>query len=547
MLKVLVSDPIAKEGLTRLREAGAGLELEVEVRTGLPKDELLKIIADYDGLIVRSETKVTAELIRAATRLKVVARAGVGVDNVDVPAATERGIIVVNTPSGNTIAACEQAFALLLATARKLVPAHVSMQSGKWERKQFMGVELAGKTLGIVGLGRIGTELAYRATAFGMKPISYDPFVAASYAEKHGIEMTSLDELYRRADFISVHSPLLPETYHLISTAAFELMKPGVRIINAARGGIIDEEALAEALKNGKVAGAGLDVFEQEPPPSDNPLLSLPNVVLTPHLGASTEEAQIKVAVDAAESVVAALNGELVPNAVNLPGLSRERLAFLKPYLVLATKLGRLGTALSDGAVEQIEVLCQGEVLPDHAKLICMAALQGLLETGANPDEPVNLINARSVAARRGIEVIEKSTQEEGHFTGLTISLQVKAHTGSVVQGAKLPPTGLRTFEGTLINGEPRIVSINDLMLDVTPFGYLLVSRHTDRPGIIGKVGMALGTHGINIASMEVGRRSRGGEAVMILNIDDQVENAILEELNQIDGVENVRFVDLGE
>ncbi len=547
MFKVLVSDPIAKEGLDRLREAGASIDLVVDVRTGLPKEELLKIMADYDGLIVRSETKVTAELIRAATNLKVVARAGVGVDNVDVPAATERGIIVVNTPTGNTIAACEQAFALLLATARKLGPANTSMKAGKWERKLFMGVELAGKTLGIIGLGRIGTELAKRAAAFGMIPMAYDPFVLPAYAEKQGITLASLDEIYRRADFITVHSPLLPETYHMISTAAFEKMKPGVRIINAARGGIIDEDALYEALKSGKVAAAGLDVFEQEPVASDSPLVLLDNVIATPHLGASTEEAQVKVAIDAAESVVAALNGELVPNAVNLPGLSRDALTQLKPYLNLATKLGRLATSLSDGPVSKVEIWCQGDVLPDHARIISMAAQQGLLESQATLDEPVNLVNARSIAVRRGLEVVEKTTSEEGQFTGLTISLRVQAEPASGEVDQRMLPLGLRIFDGTIINGQPRIVSLNGLLVDVEPSGYMLVSRHIDRPGMIGRVGTALGSYGINIAHMEVGRRQKGGEAVMILAIDEPVDQAMMEELSKIDGVENLRFVSLGD
>ena len=545
MLKVLVSDPIAKEGLARLGEAGAGLGLEVEVKTGLPKEELLKIIADYDGLIVRSETKVTAEVIRAASRLKVVARAGVGVDNVDVAAATERGIIVVNTPNGNTIAACEQAFALMLATARKLNQADSSMKAGKWERKQFMGVELAGKTLGIVGLGRIGTELAHRAQAFGMTVIAYDPFVTPAYAQKQGITLLSLDDLYRQADFISVHSPLLPETTRMINAAAFEKMKPGVRIINAARGGIVDEAALFEALQSGKVAAAGLDVFEQEPPAADNPLTKLPNVVATPHLGASTEEAQIKVAIDAAESVVAALNGELVPNAVNLPGLSPESLAELKPYLNLAGKLGRLATALTDGPTEGVEIHCLGDLPPSHATLIERAALQGLLGDQATADEPVNLVNARSIADRRGLNVTSQTTKETGQYAGLTISLRLK--NGAVSSSDNASLLGLRRFDGTVINGQPRIVSINGLTVDVEPSGYLLVSRHNDRPGMIGRVGTALGNYGINIASMEVGRRQRGGEAVMILAVDDQVSGPMIEEISKIDGVENLRFVNLGD
>ncbi len=544
MYKVLVSDPIAKEGIARLKEeASKGPGLQVDIKTGLPKEELLKIIPEYDGLIVRSETKVTAEVIRAATRLKVVARAGVGVDNVDVGVATERGVIVVNTPSGNTIAACEQAFLLIMATARKLTQANNTLKGGKWERKQFMGVELADKTLGIVGLGRIGTEIAKRAAAFSMKVIAYDPFVLPAYAEKQGIEMVELAEIYRQADFITVHSPLLPETQHMIGSAAFAQMKDGVRIINAARGGIIDEAALFEALNSGKVAAAGLDVFEQEPPPADYPLLHHDNVIVTPHLGASTQEAQIKVAVDAAESVVAALNGELVPNAVNLPGLSREALTELKPYLNLAEKLGRLATALSNGSIQRIEILCQGETLPNHAKLIGMAALQGLLQ-GTSNEEPVNLVNARSIAQRRGLEVVEKATKEEGQFSGLSISLRVQ---NQAKVGDAADTLGLRSFDGTLVNGEPRIVRINGYPVEVAPVGYLLISRHTDMPGVIGKVGTLLGNYRINIASMDVGRRERGGEAVMVLSVDDPVTPEIIQELSKIPGVENLRFVNLGD
>lgn len=537
MFKVLVSDPIAKEGIARLKAEGDNFE--VDIKTGLPKEELLRIIPDYDGLVVRSETKVTAEVIKAATRLKVVARAGVGVDNVDVEAATGRGVIVVNTPGGNTIAAAELAFTLMLATARKLGQANASLKEGKWERKQFVGVELLGKTLGIVGLGRIGTEIAKRAISFGMKPIAYDPFVQPAYAEKNGIEMTSLVDIYHRADFITVHSPLTPETHHMINEAAFEQMKNGVRIINAARGGIIDEEALLVALQSGKVAAAGLDVYEQEPPPADYPLIKHPNVVVTPHLGASSEEAQIKVAVDAAESVIAALNGELVPNAVNLPGLSSEALADLRPYLTLADKLGRLASALADGAVQRLEVSLQGDANSNNGKLLTMAALQGVLSNTIK-DEIINLVNVRYVAERHGLEVSEKCSAEEGQFSGRTVCLMVQTNSSN--------PDGinLRSFDGTLVNGEPRIVRINGYAVEVAPVGYLLISRHNDRPGIIGKVGTALGTLGVNIASMDVGRRDRGGEAVMILSIDEPIPAEVLEQLSKIDGMENLRFVDLG-
>jgi len=537
MFRVLVSDPIAKEGIARLKAEGDNFE--VDIKTSLPKEELLRIIPDYDGLVVRSETKVTAEVIKAATRLKVVARAGVGVDNVDVEAATGRGVIVVNTPGGNTLAAAELAFTLMLATARKLGQANTSLKEGKWERKQFVGVELFGKTLGIVGLGRIGTEIAKRAISFGMRPIAYDPFVQPAYAEKNGIEMTTLLDIYHRADFITVHSPLTPETLHMINDSAFEQMKNGVRIINAARGGIIDEAALLNALQSGKVAAAGLDVYEQEPPPADYPLIKHPNVVVTPHLGASSEEAQIKVAVDAAESVIAALNGELVPNAVNLPGLSPEALADLRPYLTLADKLGRLAAALADGPVQRLEVSLQGDANPNNGKLLTMAALQGVLSNTLQ-DELINLVNVRYVAERHGLEVTEKCSAEEGQFSGRTVCLMVQTKTSN--------PDGinLRSFDGTLVNGEPRIVRINGYAVEVAPVGYLLISRHNDRPGIIGKVGTALGTLGVNIASMDVGRRDRGGEAVMILSIDESIPAEVLEQLSKIDGMENLRFVDLG-
>ncbi|NWJ44611.1 MAG: phosphoglycerate dehydrogenase [Chloroflexi bacterium] len=533
MFKVLVSDPIAKEGIARLQtEAG---NIQVDVKTGLPKEELLKIISQYDGLIVRSETKVTAEVLKAATRLKVVARAGVGIDNVDVEIATERGVIVVNTPGGNTIAAAELAFTLMLAISRKLALANNTLKGGKWERKQFVGVELMGKTLGIVGLGRIGTEIARRAIAFGMKPLSFDPFVLPAYAEKIGIEMVPLEEIYSRADFITVHTPLTPETHHMVGKEAFAKMKDGVRIINAARGGIIDEDALYDALNSGKVAAAGLDVFEQEPPPSDYKLSRLDNVIVTPHLGASSEEAQVKVAVDAAESVIAALNGELVPNAVNLPGMSKETLLELRPYMLLAEKLGRLATALSDGILRKLEITVHGEKSPNNAHLLTAATLMGLLKDEKS-DEPLNLVNAGYVAERRGLEIIDSCTELEGQYSGRTISLKVQSDGNGIANN----------FEGSVINGEPRIVRINGFPLEVAPLGYLLVSRHNDRPGIIGKVGTMLGEHDINIASMDVGRRSRSGEAVMILSIDDQVPATVVESLSKVDGMQNLRFVNLG-
>jgi D-3-phosphoglycerate dehydrogenase / 2-oxoglutarate reductase len=457
-----------------------------------------------------------------------------------VDVATERGIIVVNTPGGNTIAVVEHTFLLMLSLVRKITKADKSLKSGKWERKLFMGVELNGKTLGIIGLGRVGSELARRAQVFGMQPIAYDPFVSQAAAEKLGIEMVSLAEIYRRSDFISVHSSLTPETHRMIGKQAFDLMKKGVYIVNAARGGIIDEAELGVALQSGKVAGVGLDVFEEEPINPNSLLLQQENVVLTPHLGASTQEAQVKVAVDAAESVVAALKGELVPNAVNLPGLSPENLAELKPYMGIAEKLGRLAMALADGRICRLDVWCMGENNPSNTKILTMAALQGLL-SNTTDEQPVNLVNARYIARRQGIEVEEHTQLQEGEFSGRSITLQIQTAVSST------NPLGVRSFEGIIVNGEPRIVRVNDLRVDVSPVGYLLVSRHTDKPGIIGKVGTALGNHNVNIASMEVGRKQIKGEAVMILNVDDFVPQAIIDEISKIDGVDNLRFVNLGD
>ena len=546
--RVLVGDPIARAGIDRLRAAD---DVDVEVRTGLSKDDLIKIIADFDGLIVRSETKVTADVLNAGTRLKVVARAGVGVDNVDVDAATRNGVIVVNTPSGNTIAATEQAFLLLLATARKLPQAHISVKAGKWERKQFMGVELAGKTLGIVGLGRIGLEIARRALSFAMTVVAYDPFVTQSYIERQGLDirLSSLDDVLSQSDFLTIHSPLTDETRHMISDDAFEMMKTGVRIVNAARGGVIDETALYNAVKSGKVAAAGLDVFEQEPVDPNSPLLSLDNVIVAPHLGASTEEAQVKVAVDAAESVIAALNGELVPNAVNLPGLSKEQLDMLRPYLRLAEKMGRLAVALSDAPIVKADVVCQGTNDPRHASLLATSVLTGLLAS-VGDNQSLNLVNARSVAEQKGLTLSESRTAREGEYSGLTITLNVtttlddNAPAPTSKEGLKL--TALRRFEGTLVNGEARISRVNDFRVDVLPVGYLLVSRHIDQPGMIGKVGTKLGEHSINIAQMEVGRQVRSGEAVMIFSVDEPVPTDVVNEIAAIKGVENLRFVDLG-
>lgn len=503
--KVLICDPIAPDGIRLLRDYAA-----VDVRTSLTPEQLAQAVGGYEGLIVRSQTRVTADVIEAATRLRVVGRAGVGVDNIDVDAATRKGIVVVNAPTAVNVAAAEHALGLMLALARHIPQADASLRAGRWERGQFVGVELRGKTLGIVGLGNVGSELARRAEALEMRMLAADPFVSEEYARRLGVSLVSLETVLHEADFISFHVPLTPLTKGLIGERELAAVKPGVRLINCARGGIIDERSLLQALDSGRVAGAALDVFAQEPPFA-SPLASHPRVVATPHLGASTEEAQIGAAIEVAQQVVAVLQGQPARYAVNVPSIRPETLASLAPYLRLAEKLGHLLAQLGTGPVSRLEISYSGEIASFDTTPLKAAVVNGLLRE-ASP-ERVNLVNALLVARNRGLHVVEQKSEEPSdNYTNL-IALRIDG-AGSFI----------RKVAGTVINGDPHVVRVDEYRVDVVPTGtYLLFCHHTDEPGVIGRIGMLLGNHDVNISFMQVGRLRRRGEAMMVLGLDEPI------------------------
>lgn len=520
-MKVLVSDPIAEQGIEILKN-----DVDVDIATGLEPQELIKRIGNYEALIVRSETQVTKEVINAGKKLKIIGRAGVGVDNIDVNAATERGIIVVNAPEGNTISAAEHTIAMMMSMSRNIPQANASLKSRKWDRKKFMGVEVRGKTLGVVGLGRIGSEVAKRALGMEMIILAYDPFISAERAKDLGVELTTVEDIVRRADYITVHTPLTKETKDLISTKEFAIMKRGARIINCARGGIINEEALAKAVKDGIVGGAAIDVFTKEPP-FENPLIELDRVIMTPHLGASTEEAQINVAVTVAEQIVNALKGLPVKNAINMPYVKAEVMQILEPYFPLAEKMGKLGTQLV-GNYETIEISYCGEIADQSVAPVTLAVLKGLLEPmlGAG----VNYVNAPTIAKERKLKVVEsKSKTVVGYPSQISIKLSKKGES--------------RVISGTVIGKEPRIVQIDEYLIDVIPSGFMILTKIEDRPNIIGPCCMILGKNDINIAGMQVGRIKAGGEAIMVLNIDSEVDNRILDEIKAVDGIIDAKLV----
>ena len=517
-MKILVTDKVSDKGVAVLQK-----EFDVDVKNNLTSEELLQIIPQYDALVVRSETKVTKAVLDVAANLKVIGRAGVGVDNIDVPAATQKGVIVLNAPDGNTIAATEHTMAMMLALARNIPQAYRSMKEGKWERSKFVGVEMREKVLGIIGLGRIGSGVAKRAMAMDMKVIAYDPYITAERAKDLGLELVELDEIYAQADFITFHLPLTAETRGLVNKEAFAKMKKGVRIVQCARGGIIDEEALVDAIKEGVVAGAAIDVFAKEPVDPENPLLALDNVIFTPHLGASTKEAQVNVAVDVAEGVLAALRGEPVMTAVNMPPVQAQVMQFIKPYLHLVEKMGTLAVNLAEGRINTIEVYYNGEISEVDTKMLTLAAVKGVL----NPmlQESVNYVSAQSVAKSRGIKTKEVKSKETENFANL-ISLRV------VTDKAE------HKVAGTLFGREEaRIVTIDGYRVDAEPKGCLLVAPHNDRPGIIGKVGNILGDNNINITSMQVGRSEESGKQLMVLGVDTPIPNDVLAKIKEVDGI----------
>lgn len=527
MPKVLVSDPIEQVGLDLLAQVA-----QVDVKIGLSEEELIKIIPEYDALMIRSGTKVTKAVIEAANQLKIIGRAGVGVDNVDVPAATRKGIMVVNSPEGNTIAAAEHTLAMMLSLARHIPDANAAVKSGQWDRKRFTGVEIYKKTLGIIGLGKIGSHVATVARAMGMKLLAYDPYLSTERAEQLGCRLVDLDVLFAESDFITLHLPKTPETHHLINAKTIAKMKPTARIINCARGGIIDEAALVEALKAGKLAGAALDVFENEPLEAESPLRACGmEVILTPHLGASTEEAQVNVAIDVAEQIRDVLLGLPARSAVNIPGLRPDVLEKLAPYMQLAETLGNLVGQLAGGRVESLEVRLQGELATNDSQPIVIAALKGLLSPALR--ERVNYVNAGLEAKERGIRVVETRDESQRDYAG-SLTLIAKS------------PSGTRSVSGAVLaHSELRITSIDDFPISVAPTRYMLLTLHRDMPGIIGKIGTQLGSFNVNIASMQVGRKMVRGNAVMVISLDDPLPEGLLEEILKVPGIRDAYIVNL--
>ncbi len=527
-MKVLVKEKIAQAGVDLLKE-----HFDVEVSTDMTDEELKQKIDEYDAFIVRSATKVTAEILEDAKRVKIIGRAGVGVDNIDVKAATQKGIVVVNAPGSNSLSVAEHALGLLLAQVRDIPNANASMHAGKWEKSKFKGVEITDKTLGIMGLGKIGVLVAQRAKGLRMEVVGYDPYVSVDRFRELGIERAETPEdLYGVADFISVHLPKTPETNGLISDAAFEKMKKGVRIINTARGGIVDEEALVRALESGKVASAGLDVFSSEPVPADFPLAKFQNVIMTPHLGAATAEGQDRAGVIVAEQVVAGLSGGVVTYAVNIPSISREDMDAIGPFLPLAEMLGQLLSAVSDGPLSKVTVQYEGEVAEHDTRLLTLAVTKGLVAAGS--DEAVNFVNAPTIAAERGLQIAETKERRSLDYTNL-ISLTTTDRQGEMTAG------------GTVFGpkNRPRLLKIYRHNIDIEPSEHMVFLRYDDIPGMIGRIGTIIGTHKVNIAFMNVGRKKVEGKAVMGLALDDSLPQELLDEIRAVPEVDDVRAVEL--
>ena len=529
-MKILVADDVSHSGLQPLSNAG----FNVEKGTGLAPEALREALRDCEGLIVRSETKVTAELMDDAPNLRVIGRAGVGVDNIDVAAATARGIVVMNAPDGNTITTAEHTIALLIALARRVPQANSSLKSGQWERKRFIGVELQGKTLGVVGLGRIGRVVAGRARAFGMNIVAYDPFMSPEQGRDLEIELAALDDVFARADFLTVHTLLTAETRGVIALKAFAKMKQGVRVIKCARGGLVDEDALHDAIKSGVVAGAALDVFEQEPPPADQPLLALDEVIVTPHLGASTAEAQEGVAFTVAEQMRDYLLTGALRGAVNVPALGAKELNALQPYIALAESLGRFQAQLVDSGVREVRLEYAGEIVDLDAAPVTRSFLAGLLR---DVSARVNVVNAFLIAEERGINVT-------------TAYLRAATDSAPAIRTQVITNGGEQTLAGTIFGyggqtREGRVTEINGFHVEALPHGHMLVMRNRDVPGVIGRVGTILGERGVNISHFHLGRRERGGEAMAVIEVDAPVDKATLAGLRSLEPVLSAQLIDL--
>ncbi len=527
--RILVSDPLADEGLEILRR-----ECAVDVKTDLKEDQLVSILGDYDALLVRSGTEVTARVIESGKKLRFIGRAGAGVDNIDMDAATRKGIIVANAPEGNTLAATEHTMAMMLSLARSIPQANASLKKKEWKRSKFMGVELNEKTLGIVGLGRIGREVAKRAQALGMHIVGYDLFISKERATQMGVEALSLEELFRVSDFITVHTPLTKETKHIVNSRTIATMKDGVRIINCARGGIIDEKALCDAIRSGKVAGAALDVFEEEPPLS-SPILEFDQVITTPHLGASTVEAQQNVAVSIAKQCLSVLKGGSARNIVNAPIVPAEHADVIEPFAILAHKMGRFLTQMVGGRMEKVELIYSGELaaLGNNTRFITLMAIKGLLDPILQV--PINIVNAEFIAKERGISISETTTPDGGGFKSL-VTIRVKT---DIME---------ETMSGTVFyKGRSRIVAIGGYTMDMIPEGYVIVSRHLDKPGVIGRASTILGKGNVNIAGMQVGRIKPGEEAIMVLNVDSDVSPDMMDEIRSMPGIFTAVFAKISD
>ncbi len=526
--KVLIADAISQRGVDELSRDGA---IEAAVKTGLSEKELVDLIPDFSGLVVRSQTRVTAGVLNAGTKLRVVGRAGVGVDNVDVETATRCGIIVLNAPGGNTISTAEHAFSLLLSAARKIPQADANVRSKKWDKKNFEGVELYNKTLGVIGMGRIGSELSRRAIAFGMRVVAYDPYLSATRARSLQVELVDeLDDLLTSADFISLHTPLTAETRHILDAARLQRTKRGVRIINCARGGLIDENALLKALQDGHVAAAALDVFETEPLPADSPLRGALNLVLTPHLGASTAEAQESVGIEIAHSIRAALLEGTIRNAVNMPSLDAKTLAIIGPHLRFGEKLGRFLSQLASKRVETLNINYSGKVNEVDTTAITRSILKGFLQIAGGNE--VNEVNAPSFAKTLGLEVSESRLSAPGDYTDM-LELSAAGEGKTVSVG------------GAFFGVTPRIISINSRPVEARPHGVVLVLENTDRPGMVGRVGTLLGGHGVNIATMSLSRNQAGGTAFTVLNLDTAPSEELLREIRASDDIHSAQVIQL--
>jgi D-3-phosphoglycerate dehydrogenase / 2-oxoglutarate reductase len=527
VFKVLVSDPLSERGLKILEKEK---NIKVDVKPKQTMEVLKKIIKDYDALIIRSGTKATAELIACADKLKVIGRAGVGLDNVDVAAATKKGIIVMNTPGGNTISTAEHTMSLILAMSRNIAPADASMKRGEWERKLFMGVELYGKTLGIVGLGRIGNEVAKRALSFGMKILAFDPFLTPDKASDSDIKSAPLNRIFSESDYITVHTPLTSETRHLIGEKEIDMMKKGVRLINCARGGIMDEKAVLKGISSGKVAGAAFDVYEQEPP-ANSAIIKSDKVVATPHLGASTAEAQENVALEVAQQVADALMDRGIRNAINIPYIELKAWKVLRPYMVLGEKMGMMQAQLAQGPITEVNLEYSGDVATHDITAITTAFVKGLLTSAVG--EMVNNVNAVTIAKERNIKITESKTSQVEEFTHL------------ITATVKTKPKTLSISGALFANNQPRIVKIDNYYVDGLPEGNMLFISNKDVPGIVGQLGTLLGKNGINIAGMTFGRQKQGGKAISLCNVDSKIPDKLIKELKKSKNIFDAKSINL--